>query len=388
MMGRHRILIVDDDEKLLKSFQRVLGPRFEVQTARGGQAALDMIEIQEPFSLVISDYRMPEMDGVTFLSRARKSAPDTVRIMLTGHADLDVALKAVNEGNIFRMLTKPCQPAVMSLALKDALRMYELVSLEKDVMEKTVQSAVGLLGDIVSLVQPEVYGRISRIMPYARRICRDISPEDMWEIVTSIRLSMIGFITLPEGLVQKDLNGEKLTISQQETYSRHAKFAAKFVYKIPRMEAVARTIAYQEKRFDGGGFPKDDVAGLDLPLGARILKVVLDFDRHVCAGLGFGAALNAMSENGDWYDGDVIASLFGFLGTENAHRESRVHLNGLQAGMVTAQDVVASKGDKRIKLVADGSELSEMTIEYIQSFQDKYRVTDPILVREAKFCTL
>jgi len=387
-MTRHRILIVDDDANLLKSFQRVLKAHFEVLTAEDGPMGLDTIEAEEPFAIVISDYRMPEMDGVTFLSKVKEASPDTVRILLTGHADLGVALKAVNEGNIFRMLDKPCPPKVMAQALKDAVRMYELVRLEQEVMENTVQSTVGLLGDIVSLVRPEVYGRISRIMPYVRHVCREISPGDMWEVVTAARLSMIGFITLPDGLVKKDLDGEKLTLTQQEAYSRHAAFAAKFVGKVPRMEDVARSIAYQEKRFDGGGFPKDDVAGQDIPLGARILKVALDFDRHVCAGLSFGAALNALSENGDWYDGDAIASLFSLLGGDDRHNERKVYLHGLQAGMIAAQDVVAARGDKRIKLVADGSELSEMTIDYIQSFQEKYQVTDPILVREAKFCSL
>lgn len=387
-MTRHRILIVDDDVNLLKSFQRVLRPRFDVHTAESGPEGLKVLGGEERFAIVISDFRMPEMDGVEFLTRVKAVSPDTVRILLTGHADLEIALKAVNEGNIFRMLNKPCPPKVMAQSLKDAVRMYELVMLEQEVMEETVKSAVGLLGDIVSLVRPEVYGRISRIIPYVRHVCREMSPGSLWEVITATRLSMIGFITLPEKLVQKDLDGGKLTITQQEVYSRHAEFAARFVGKVPRMESVAQVIAYQEKRFNGEGFPKDEVAGKDIPFGARILKAAIDFDRHVCAGLSFGAALNALSENGDWYDDDVIVSLFSLLGGEDSCREGKVYLNGLERGMIVAEDVYATKGDKRIKLVAAGVELSEMTIDYIQSYQKRYAVTDPVLIREALVCTL
>ncbi|WP_243545293.1 HD domain-containing phosphohydrolase [Pseudodesulfovibrio tunisiensis] len=386
-MTRHRILIVDDDEKLLRSFERVLRSRFDVSVAENATRALSMIGAEEPYAIIISDYRMPGMNGVDFLARVMEVAPDTVRILLTGHADVQVAIKAVNEGNIFRLLDKPCPPKVLAKALMDGLRFVDLVNAEHEIMERTVQSSVAVLGDLVSLVRPEVYGRISRITPYVRHISRELAPQHLWEAVTAAKLSMIGFVMLPEAVVQEDLAGERLTTERQAQFASHAAFAAKFVGKIPRMEEVARIIRYQEKRFDGGGYPRDELRGLMLPMGARILKAVIDFDRHVCAGLSFGAALNAMSENEDWYDPDVLGSLFSLLGEEATTRENRVYLQGLEPGMVLGEDLYAKKDGKKVKLLAEGSELTEMMIDYLMSFK-KNGLKEPILVCEVQFCRL
>src|SRR4029077_11303089 len=132
---------------------------FRVETAEGGEAALDKIAAHGPFAVVVSDRQMPRMDGIKFLSLVKERAPDTVRLMLTGNADLDGAIKVVNEGNIFRFLTKPCPLEVLGKAVEDALGQYRLVTAEKELLNKTLSGSIKLLCDILSMIDPQSFGR-------------------------------------------------------------------------------------------------------------------------------------------------------------------------------------------------------------------------------------
>jgi DNA-binding NtrC family response regulator len=123
---RPRILIVDDGELLLDALKRQLRSRFDVTTATGGKEGIRLVTSQAPYAVVVSDLRMPEMDGVTLLYLIRQLAPDTVRVLLTGKADLEAATAAVNVGNIFRFLTKPCPTGMLLRALEAAVEQYRL----------------------------------------------------------------------------------------------------------------------------------------------------------------------------------------------------------------------------------------------------------------------
>ncbi len=119
-----KVLVVDDDPRILESYQRVLRKRFSLDTAASGREALEMVSRYGPYAVVVSDMRMPEMSGLDLLMRIREQAPDTVRIMLTGNADQQTAVDAVNRGNVFRFLHKPCSPEVMVEAVEQALEYY------------------------------------------------------------------------------------------------------------------------------------------------------------------------------------------------------------------------------------------------------------------------
>ena len=126
---RPRILIVDDDELILDALQRQLHSRFDVITALGGNEAMRLVLTRGPFAVIVSDLRMPGMDGVTLLYLIRQAAPDTVRVLLTGQTDMEAASAAVNEGNIFRFLLKPCPSGALLRALDAAVKQYQ--SLQK-----------------------------------------------------------------------------------------------------------------------------------------------------------------------------------------------------------------------------------------------------------------
>ena len=127
----NRVLFVDDDPKILAAFQRQLRKKVVIETVESGADGLEVLRRNGPFSLVVTDYCMPSMNGIEFLGRAREIAPETVRIMLTGSADLGAAIQAVNQGNIFRFLTKPCSPENLLEAVQAGIHEYRRTHKER-----------------------------------------------------------------------------------------------------------------------------------------------------------------------------------------------------------------------------------------------------------------
>jgi len=144
-----RVLCVDDEPNVLEGLRRQLCRHFTVATAGGGVAGLEVIERDGPFAVVVSDMRMPGMDGAAFLNRVRERVPDTVRVLLTGRADLDAAVAAVNKGNIFRFLMKPCPSEVLIATLEASAAQYRLVTAERALLEQVLQGSIKALTCIV-----------------------------------------------------------------------------------------------------------------------------------------------------------------------------------------------------------------------------------------------
>ena len=304
-----RILFVDDDSDLLASFQRQLRNQFTVDISPDGQHGLEPITHQGPYAIIVSDFRMPGMDGVQFLSRAREIAPDSVRMLLTGYADVQTAIEAVNQGNIFRLLTKPCPPDTLTKALTAGIKQYQLVTAERELLEKTLSGSIKVLSEVLSLVNPEAFGRAARITRYVRQIASQMCLSEVWQFETAAMLSQIGWIILQEEPLKKIYRGSSLTGKEEQVFKMHPSVASDLIGKIPRMEKIAEIITYQEKRFDGSGIPIDSCKEDQIPLGARILKVVLDFDSLEVAGKLREKALDQLKQRSAWYDHSVVAAL-------------------------------------------------------------------------------
>jgi signal transduction histidine kinase len=143
-----KILCVDDEPNILEAYQRALRREFEIEIALGGEQGLAAVESRGPFAVIVSDMRMPGMDGVQFLSKVKEKAPDSIRIMLTGYADQHTAIEAVNEGNIFRFLTKPCPPEVLAKALGAGIQQYRLAMAEKNLLEWMLSGNIPMMKDL------------------------------------------------------------------------------------------------------------------------------------------------------------------------------------------------------------------------------------------------
>lgn len=373
----NRILIVDDEQNLLDSLKRQLRKHFHIETALGPEQGLKCIKTQPPFAVIVSDLRMPVMDGIEFLAQAGKLKPNSVRIMLTGNADLQNAIKAVNEGNIYRFLTKPCAIDLLANVLKQGVEQYRLVTAEKELLNKTLKGSIKVMSELLSLVNPEALGRSSRIRRYATDISRQLGITNLWLIETAAMLSQIGCVLLPEETIQKLYQGQQLSPDESQLFDMHPGIAANLISKIPRMQPVADIIALQDKRFDGSDSPKGSPKGKDIPLGARILKVVLDFDMLESKGFSQEKALNQLKLQWKWYDPSVLKAMELFFEGKSKYVVKKIPLASLRAGMLLFEDVTNIQGQL---LISRGEEVSPMLIKRLKNFAVKTKIKEPIFV--------
>jgi response regulator RpfG family c-di-GMP phosphodiesterase len=376
-----KILFVDDDSNLLASFRRQLRNQFLVDISSDGKLGLESITHQGPYAIIVSDFRMPGMDGVQFLSRAREIAPDSVRMLLTGYADVQTAIEAVNEGNIFRLLTKPCPPETLTKALTAGIKQYQLVTAERELLEKTLSGSIKVLSEVLSLVNPEAFGRAARIARYVRQIASKMGLSEVWPFETAAMLSQIGWIILQEETLKKIYRGLKLTEEEEQLFQMHPSVASDLIGKIPRMEKIAEIITYQEKHFDGSGIPIDSCKGDQIPLGARILKVVLDFDSLEVAGNLREKALDQLKQRSAWYDPSVVAALEAVIGLEASYQVRIVAVKELKENMILAEDVKTLKG---LLLISKGQEVSRTLMERLNKFVFSAGIQEPIRVIVAR----
>lgn len=372
-----KILFVDDDPNILAAFQRQLRKQFVLETAQGGNEGLEALVRRGPFSVIVSDLRMPEMDGIQFLSRVRSLAPDSVRMMLTGNADLHAAVAAVNEGHIFRFLTKPCAPEVLTKALSAGLGQYHLIIAERELLGKTLRGTIKVLSDVLALVNPEAFGRATRITRLVKKIALRMSVDDVWQVETAASLCQLGCVMLPPESLKKLSAGQPLTPEEVQLLDMHPFIASDLLVNIPRMHGIAEIIAYQGKHFDGSGIPHEVRKEGDIPLGARILKVVIDFDTLEARGISKADILLDLKRRSGYYDPKVIAALEAIVRVEEGYEVRQLAVAQLADGMILAQDVLTRDG--RL-LIARGYQVSKTMRERLKHFILKPGISEPISV--------
>ena len=155
-----KILCVDDEEAILKGFQLNLRKNFKVHLASDGVEGLKIFEENKDFAVVLSDMRMPRMDGATMLSEIKQRDHEVVTVLLTGHTDFESAMSAVNNGNVFRMLSKPCPPETLIKALNEAVELHDLIISKRILLDNTLRGAVDALSQALSIAKPLFLGEL------------------------------------------------------------------------------------------------------------------------------------------------------------------------------------------------------------------------------------
>jgi len=377
-----KILLVDDDPNLLSSCERNFRRKFNLETAEGAAAALEKIAAAGPFAVVVSDRQMPQMDGITLLTRIRELAPDTVRIMLTGNADLEGAIKVVNEGNIFRFLTKPCPPEILIKAIEDGLAQYRLITAEKELLNKTLNGSIKLLTDILSSLEPESFGRAQMTRELVAKITQKFPTDNDWEIPLAIMLAPIGNVTIPPQLLLRSRNGEVLSKVEEQLVAQLPETAARLLANIPRLEGVARIVRYQHKQFNGLGPPADGVKGEALPLGSRLLKILGDLAQLQAENQSRTQALDKLQNRPGGYDPVLLRTVREYYGQVLSDRQAAsadlfVSLCDLAPGMTLRANVETRDGTL---ILCAGHQLTEMTLEKLKNFALISGVKEPLHV--------
>jgi response regulator RpfG family c-di-GMP phosphodiesterase len=304
-------------------------------------------------------------------------------MMLTGNADQATAVKAINRGNIFRFLNKPCPPEELVSALEAAVRQHELITAERELLEKTLNGSIKVLTEILALFDPIRFGHAEKLRYQVRQMATALKLGQTWELEAAALLANIGHVTLPPELVLKARLGQPLSPREQQILERIPEVGSNLLAQIPRLDEVARIILYQNQRFDGSAFPPDKVAGENLPVGSRILKVLVDLVQLEKKGIQRPAAIEEMRKRKDWYDPRMLNVVIDALCQEADERgpvegtTRLVTFLNLRIGDVLAADLVTKDG---VLIISAGNRVTMPMMQRLRNFAALSGVKEPIHV--------
>jgi response regulator RpfG family c-di-GMP phosphodiesterase len=371
-----KILLVDDDLNILSGYERSLHREFQLETSPGANPALQRITQHGPYAVVVSDLRMPGMDGIQFLSKVKSQSPDTVRIMLTGNGDIETAIQAVNEGNIFRFLSKPCAREVMSKTLTAALMQHRLITAEKDLLERTLHGSISVLTEVLSLVNPAAFGRAMRARRYIHHLAEALQLENAWKYEIAALMSQLGCVTLPPEIIEAVYAGRSLSAEEQAQYDAHPSIAGDLLARIPRLEPVAWMIKHQTQAPSSDGDVKDPKR-TDMRTGAEILRLTLDFEKLISQGSSRTEAAHRLARQYKHFSPRVFQALVEIDPNAEEKQVRQCWVDELSLGMIVQQDIRTFTG---LLVVSKGQEVTHPLILKLKNFCEKKAITGDVTV--------
>jgi len=373
--SKPRVLCVDDEPLVLDGLRDILCRSFEVRVATSGVEGLEILRGEpDAFAIVLSDMQMPVMTGPDFLREARLIAPDAVRVLLTGHADLQAAIRAFNGARLFRFLTKPCESGELLRACAAALGQHRLQTAERVLLEETLRGSVDALAEVLALTNPAAFGRAGRVKELVGKLAQAIDLKDRWEVEVAAMLAYIGAVTLPQATAEKVYAGAQLTEQETEMVKRVPEVTRQLLSKIPRLEGVLEIL--DKFRYDRDGVDADSLNAL--PVGARLLRIVVDYAELESRGASVTVALGAMRARAV-YDPRLMQAFVGEVGVAPASvRELSV--GELRVGMTLADDVRSTRDEL---LLARGQNVTERLVERLRN-RGTNSIREPVRVFERR----
>lgn len=315
---KRRILCVDDEPNILSSLRRLFRSKgYDVIIANGGHEGLKMLET-EKVDLVISDMRMPIMDGAAFLEQVRNRWPDLIRILLTGYADMQSTIDAINRGEIYRYITKPWDDNDIVLVVREAIERKELereknrleeltqrqndelkelnANLEHKVLQRTKElrsahdqllganerlrnsflTSIKVFSSVIEMRGGKLTGHSRLVADLSRKIAHKmaLNARESQDIFVASLLADIGKLGFSDELINTPIS--QLAPEQLRDFYKHAVKAEQLLLPLEDLHAAAKIIRSQHERYDGHGLP-DGLSGESIPLGSRILTVANDY---------------------------------------------------------------------------------------------------------------
>ncbi len=388
-MSAKSILLVDDEVKVLYSLSRSLSEEEfdDIKTAKSGQEALDIIKNSPGLALIVSDYHMPGMNGIELLAQVGKSYPNITRILLTGAADLEMTIDAVNRGNIFRFLIKPCSSEVFITAIKDGLRQNELINAERELLIKTLSGSIKVMIDILAVLSPGIFAQAGRLRNLAGDLAVALDLKDQaWEIELSALLSQIGAVTIPRNILDKWQRSAVLEESEIKLIRSIPRMGKLLIKNIPRLENIAEAVGYQNCVYSNQT-AIDLPVGNQIPIMARILKVIIDFERLIEKSYKPLEAYQIMLQHEADYDPMIMAT----FNLKILHNESKstytvsgsmkgekaIFVEGIKLGMVLTRDVNDKHG---LLIVAKDTVINDVLVFQLINYSRSQVISEPVYV--------
>ncbi|WP_441003751.1 HD domain-containing phosphohydrolase [Pseudocolwellia agarivorans] len=412
-----KLLLLDDEEDIINALKRLLRNNYEIIPFNKGDEALAYLQ-ENHVDIIMSDMRMPKMDGAEFLAHAREIIPNAIRLLLTGYSDMDSTVKAINDGGVYTYISKPWNNQDLKLTLekasdhyllkKEAKRLNEEVakankeleifnqSLELKVIQRTsalqastkklkntLQTQKELFFDVLDMMSATIEYRTGFSAGHSKRIaiqCKAVAKKleldeaQCRRIYLCALLHEIGTVGLSDDLLQENSIGSgKL----EDLLITHPMIGAEILGKVKRFASLTDNILHQNENIDGTGSPAH-LSGDNIPVGARIIRIVKDFD-FLIAGktnakrMSIANAYAWMKERADvWYDRKILKTFIDLLGNREAvdgEMEFSIGVEALKPGDKLLEDLILNNGNVMLKA---GQEINSVMITKLKEYERRH----------------
>ncbi|MBN1173676.1 MAG: response regulator [Micromonosporaceae bacterium] len=358
-----RVLFVDDQEKLLEGLSRQIRGVVDPTLMTSPIAAAELLERStngESFAVIVSDMRMPEMDGAALLRHAKTVCPDTTRILLTGYTDINNAITAVNEGSIFRFLTKPCSTPSLHAALADAVEYHSVLRDRRELLERTLRGAVETLVETLAMAHPAAFARASRLRRLTRETAAKLGLPESWQVEVAAQLGEIGVITLPPEALEALTRGTPSNAAIARMLDDLPSIAVDLLKRIPRLEDVLDIVQAQQP------VDRPDAARLlDASDASRLLQAIREYDALTAQGYPPENAIGVLQQR-KHHAKHLVDALRDVVAAEASGEIREIDVGLLRPGLVLAADLRSNKG---MLLVKHGHVLTEELLARIRNFE-------------------
>lgn len=361
----NKILCVDDEESILRGFQLNLRKDFEVHLASDGVEGLEVFEKEGGFALVLSDMRMPRMNGADMLAEIKKQNHEVSTILLTGHTDFDSAMAAVNDGNVFRMLSKPCPPERLIKVLKDGLEQHDLVKSKRILLDQTLRGAVEALAESLSTAKPLFFGRVQRVRRMANELAKKLSIPNAWRVDVASVFSQLAYLALPENVTEDVYYRKDLSKDVKSLLSKFPEDTRNILNKIPGLEEIGEILKSVDVQYRFEQEKEDGVR-----IAASILKVALDFDYYEEQGYDRSIIVSTLRERNKEYDPkvtDTLSDLIVIAAETLTLRE--IKIEEVDLGMRLSQELRLVDG---FLIAAAGTDVDRQLLKVIRNYNSCY----------------
>ena len=355
-----KVLFVDDEEAILKAFKLNLGRKYSVFIAESGSEGLRVIEEKGPFEVIVSDFSMPGMNGADFLEKVREQNKEVVTMLLTGQANFDDLCEVVRRGEIFRLLGKPCSPEALDENLQQAFRQYQLICAEKELLEKTLNGAIGAITSLLSAANPLFFGRAQRVKSLAIEVARELKIDHGWRLQVAADFCYLGYLTLPQDSQQNVYDGGELTPEMQKVIVSFPSFVSNLLKDIPRLNRIRKIIEFiQADYVDTNGEFHDERRI------ASIIRLAQEYDKYETKGCSKGEIFENLRTLETIF---LSGGLDALANTRVLHggfmEASKVSPINLKPGMRLIEELILSDGKM---LAPSGAMVSLSFMQMVQS---------------------
>ncbi|KHD78803.1 transcriptional regulator [Actinoplanes utahensis] len=366
------MLLVDDDEVVLETLSIQLGRDHRLLFAGDAEKALELLAANDDVAAVVSDVRMPGMDGVQLLGKVQTDYPDVMRILHSGHGDMNTVIAAINSGGVYRYLPKPAGRADILDAVKKAVSKHDHAMAERRMVDTTLKTSMQALFGILELSSPVGFARAGRIRALVGELTHALELDGLWEIEVAAMASQVGAVTVPPEVMRKLAEGAGLTPDEQAVVNAMPASVLPLIKDIPMIDDVIDTIRglAGERPPAGGWSPVVEGA-------ISVVRTAIEYDTAFARSNSATTAVAALAR-ADRCAPHVLAALRQIKGVQSPEAGSTqaYTIAELQVGMRLAQDVTATNG---LVLISSGTVMTEAMLDRLANFNRALGLVEPVL---------